>query len=396
MGRRVQRYDFDRLIERRGTSSLKWDFNSRFAGSAAQDLIPLWVADMDFPAPVEVVEALRRRVEHGVYGYTLEPESYFRAVIGWLQRRHGWRVRRPWLLPGPGVIPALDLAIMAYSQPGDEVVIQPPVYYPFRQSILAGGRRVLENPLKLTPEGYVMDFEGLERALGPRTRLLVLCSPHNPVARVWRREELERLLGICSERQLIILSDEIHHDLVLPGHSHIPAASLSPEAARITITFTSATKTFNLAGLGGGLTIIPDRLLRDRFQAAQERMWSPIANAFSLAAAEAAYRFGEEWLEQVLRYVAGNYALLVSLLREGLPSAQVLPLEGTYLAWVNMRPLGHGDAELKRRILEEARVWLDDGPMFGTGGEGFQRINLACPRALLEQALERMMGALRA
>ncbi|MBN2552901.1 MAG: pyridoxal phosphate-dependent aminotransferase [Spirochaetales bacterium] len=386
-------YDFDTPVDRRGTASIKWDFSRRYTG--IDGLLPLWVADMDFPACSEVVEALKRRAEHGVFGYTLEPESCYQAVIDWMKRRHGWEIRRGWMLSAPGVVPSLNLALQAYSQAGERVIIQPPVYYPFRESIINNGRQVAENPLRLDGQRYTMDFDQLERLIDDQTRALILCSPHNPVARVWSREELERLVEICLRHGIVILSDEIHHDLVFPGHHHLPTASLSAEAASITVTFTSATKTFNLAGLGCSLAIASDEELRNRFSASLKRIWSDAANAFSAAATEAAYRHGESWLEQVLEYVQGNYRFLAAVLSERLPEARLFPLEGTYLAWVDLRALGYTDEQLNRRIRERARVWLDDGPMFGTGGAGFQRINLACPRSTLERALEAMVRALR-
>jgi cystathionine beta-lyase len=386
------KYDFDTPIDRRGTASIKWDFSKRFAG--LEHLIPLWVADMDFPACTEVIEALKHRADHGVFGYTLEPESYFQAVIDWLKQRHGWEVRRGWMLSAPGVVPSLNLALLAYSQPGDRVIIQPPVYFPFKESIVNNGRGVAENPLILNGDRYTMNFDQLEELIDRRTRLLILCSPHNPVARVWLKEELERLAEICLRHNIIILSDEIHHDLILEGNRHIPTASLSREAESITVTFTSATKTFNLAGLGCSLVIASDKQLRDRYHSTQTRVWSGIANALSAVATETAYRYGENWLKQVLEYVQGNFDFLVSYLAERLPEARVFPLEGTYLVWVDLRSLDLSDEELKQRILKEARVWLDDGPMFGTGGEGFQRINLACPRSTLNTALVAMVQAL--
>ena len=384
--------DFDRVPDRRGTASLKWDFQQRFAGT--EGLLPLWVADMDFASPPEVIEALRRRAEHGVFGYTLEPESWFEAVAAWTLARHGWRLEREWLLPCPGVVPAIRLAIQAFSEPGDGVVIQPPVYYPFAESVRRNHRRLVENPLRLEGTRYSQDVQGLENAADGRARLLILCSPHNPVARVWRRDELESLGEACLRRQLIIVSDEIHCDLVLPGHRHLPTAALSGEIARRTVTLLSATKTFNLAGLGGSLAVIPDPELRERFHRAGKALWTDIANAFTVAASEAAWRHGAPWLEAVLAYVEANYRFLVDFLAARLPAAVVFPLEGTYLAWLDFRPLGLTDKELKDRILGRARVWLDDGPMFGTGGAGFQRLNLACPRATLAEALQRTVQAL--
>jgi cystathionine beta-lyase len=386
------RYDFDTPVDRRNTASIKWDYGKRLTG--LEQLLPLWVADMDFPACTEVIDALKRRAEHGVFGYTLEPESYYQAAIDWMRRRHGWEIRRGWMIAAPGVVPSLNLALLAYSQPGDGIIIQPPVYYPFKESILRQERRVVDNPLRLEGDRYTMDFDQLEEAIDERTRLLVLCSPHNPVSRVWSRSELEQLVQICLRRKIIILSDEIHHDLIMPGYRHTPTASLSEEAAALTVTLTSATKTFNLAGLGCSLTIASDKQLRDQFQATQKRICTGIANAFSTVATEAAYRHGESWLEQVLDYVKSNCEFLITYLGEHLPKTRIIPLEGTYLAWVDFRALGLSDQQLKERILEQARVWLDDGPIFGPGGEGFQRINLACPRKTLEQALEAMVRVL--
>jgi cystathionine beta-lyase len=291
-------------------------------------------------------------------------------VIDWMQRRHGWEIRRGWMVAAPGVVPSLNLALLAYSQPGDGVLIQPPVYYPFKESIVNNERRVVGNPLRLEGDRYSMDLVQLEEAIDENTRLLILCSPHNPVARVWSRPELERLVEICLRHQIIILSDEIHHDLIMPGHRHTPTASLSGEAASITVTLTSATKTFNLAGLGCSLVISANKELRERYQATQKRIWTGLANTFSTVATEAAYRHGEKWLEQVLEYIRGNYEFLINYLDERLPETRVIPLEGTYLAWVDLRSLGLNDEQLKERILKQARIWLDDGPMFGTGGEG--------------------------
>jgi len=386
------RYDFDTPVDRRATASLKWDYSKRFTG--LEGLLPLWVADMDFPACAEVIEALKGRTGHGVFGYTLEPQSYYQAVIDWMRRRHGWEIRHGWMVSAPGVVPSLNLALLAYSQPGDGVIIQPPVYYPFRESIENNERRVVENPLRLDGNRYSMDLVQLEERIDENTRLLILCSPHNPVSRVWSPQELERLVEICTRRKIIILSDEIHHDLIMPGHHHTPTASLSREAAQVTVTLTSATKTFNLAGLGCSLVISSNPQLRKRYQESQKRICTGIANALSTVATEAAYRHGESWLQQVLEYIRGNYEFLTAFLEQRLPAARVVPLEGTYLAWVDLRALGLSDEQLKERILRQARVWLDDGPMFGSGGQGFQRINLACPRSTLEQALEAMVRVL--
>jgi cystathionine beta-lyase len=385
-------YDFDSIIDRRGTSSLKWDYGARFAGTPG--LLPLWVADMDFAAPPEIVEALRERVDHGIFGYTLEPDSYFEAAAAWLERRHSWRVSRDWMLASPGVIPSLSAAILSLTEPGDGVVIQPPVYHPFAMRISENGRRVVSNPLAVAGGRWRMDLDALARTIDGRTRLLILCSPHNPVSRVWTRGELEGLASLCLRRGILILSDEIHHDLVMEGHRHTPIAALTTEVARITVTLVAATKTFNLAGLGGSLAIVPDAGLRARFSAVQHALFSGVANALGIAAAEAAWRQGERWLEELLAYVGGNRDFLFRFLAARLPGVKPSPLEGTYLAWLDMRGLGLSDGELKERLRRMGGVWLDEGPKFGAGGEGFQRLNLACPRATLSDAAERIARAI--
>lgn len=378
-------YDFDTLPDRRSTASLKWDFGGRIAGR--EGLLPLWVADMDFVAPPFILEAVARRAAHGVFGYTLEPESWFEAAMGWLSARHGWRVRREWLVAAPGAVQT------ASSGPGDRVVIQPPVYHPFAQRIRANGRAVAENPLVLDGDRYRMDFDGLERELAAGARVLILCSPHNPGGRAWSREELQRTAELCARHRAVVVSDEIHADLVLHGRRHVPFATVSEEAARISVTCVSATKTFNLAGLGGALAIAGDKDLRGRLQAALGAQSAATANCFAVAASEAAWRGGAAWLEAMLAYVAGNLAYLADRLPRELPGARVLPLEATYLAWIDLRGLGRGDEEVRRRLLD-AGIWLDEGRKFGTGGAGFQRLNLACPRSVLSRAVDGMVRAL--
>jgi cystathionine beta-lyase len=381
-------YDFDAVIDRRGTGSLKWDFEERFAG--ATGLLPLWVADMDFRAPPEIVDAMRRRVDHGVFGYTLEPDSWFDAAIAWSARRHGWPVRREWMIASPGVIPSLVAAIHALTEPGDRIVIQPPVYYPFALRARANGREVVENPLGLQGTRWEMDLDGLERLLDARTKLLVLCSPHNPAGRVWEKDTLGRLGSICARRGVVIVSDEIHGDIVMQGHRHVPLALVSEEAAAISVTLVSATKTFNLAGMGGSIAVVPDPGLRARVDKAHHALFAGVANAAAVAATEAAWRHGGPWLDQVLAYVGGNYQFVRGFLAERLPTVGLPPLEGTYLPLLDMRGLGLPDAEVRRRLLGEAKVGLDEGTMFGAGGEGFQRLNIACPRSILAQAMERI------
>ena len=386
-------YDFDSIIQRRGTSSLKWDFDQKFAGVSG--LLPLWVADMDFLAPPEIQEAVRRRVEHGIYGYTLEPESWVEAAAAWLQARHAWSVKREWMMASPGVIPSLVASILALTEPGDGIIIQTPVYFPFSLRIKGNGRRVMENPLVLTGRRWEMDLDHLSSLVDERTRMLVLCSPHNPVGRVWEKRTLERLVEICARHRIVIVSDEIHADLVMPGHRHLPVASVSAEAAAITVTLVAPTKTFNLAGMGGSVAIVPDPALRAKVDASHHAIFAGVANAAAVAATEAAWRHGARWLDDLLVYLGGNYAWLVRALGEKLPAVPVFPLEGTYLPLLDMRGLRLTETEVRIRLLRTAGVWLEQGSSFGRAAEGFQRINIACPRVLLEQAVERVASAFR-
>jgi cystathionine beta-lyase len=384
-------YDFDTVVDRFGTSSVKWDFQEKFTGMTG--LLPLWVADMDFRVPPDIMDAIRIRMDHGIFGYVRESDSYFQAAAAWLERRHAWRVQREWMVPSPGVLPGLSAAILAFTQPGDGIVIQPPVYYPFAMRVRSNGRRVVENPLVIRNGVWHMDLDGLEKVIDAGTRMLVLCSPHNPVGRVWERETLARLADICRTRGVLVVSDEIHCDLVMPGFRHVPIASISVESAANSVTLVAGTKTFNLAGLGGSLSIVPDKDLRAKFETVQHAVVSAAPNALALAASEAAWRHGEQWLEEVLAYIKGNYEYLKLSLAQRLPSIRVFPLEGTYLAFLDMSSLGLTDAALKERLLKDARVWLDEGAKFGRGGEGMQRLNLACPRSVLADALGRLETA---
>jgi cysteine-S-conjugate beta-lyase len=385
-------YDFDHVVDRHGTSSVKWDYEKEYTGHSG--LLPMWVADMDFPVAPAIQDAIRQRVDHGIFGYVREPESYFDAARAWLEQRHGWAVPRGWIVPSPSVLSALSVIILTFTSAGDGIVIQPPVYHPFGIRARATGRRVVENPLLLQDGRWDMDLDGLERVIDAGTRMLILCSPHNPAGRVWERPTLERLASICRARGVLVVSDEIHFDLVLPGHRHTPLASISAESAANTLTLVAPTKTFNLAGLGESLTIIASEEHRKKFEAAQGGIIGLAPNAVSTAAAEAAWRHGAAWLDELLAYLQGNYDLLRQFLAERLPAVRVFPLQGTYLALLDFRALGLADAALKEKLLGDARVWLEDGAKFGRGGEQMQRMNLACPRATLKEALERMARSL--
>jgi cysteine-S-conjugate beta-lyase len=388
-------YDFDGVIDRRNTSSMKWDQNAELFGNA--DVLSMWVADMDFPCPEPVLDAIRRRVDHPVLGYTIVPESVYDAIIGWVERRHGWRIRKEWIVVTPGIVNALHTAVRAFTHPGDEVIVQPPVYYPFFRAVKNSGAQLLYNQLIFDGARYTMDFAGLEALFRPATRfpiripkarLFVLCSPHNPVGRVWTGEELARLGDICLANDCVLLSDEIHCDLMLPGTHHTVTATISSALEQHTITFMSASKTFNLAGLDTSFAVIPNAQWRRQFTAAQAGHGS--TNLFGLVALEAALRHGDDYLTQLRAYLAGNVEYFIDYVEQRLRPLRVIRPEGTYLVWVDMRGLGMDAAALQSFVRTRAKLALDDGYAFGPGGEGFQRFNLACPRRVLEEALKRL------
>jgi cystathionine beta-lyase len=385
-------YDFDTIIDRRGTCSSKWDRSEKAVG--VPDVLPMWVADMDFASPPPVLEALRKRVEHGIFGYTERTDSYYTAITSWMKRRFDWNIQKTKIVFTPGVIVALNLIIQAYTKPGDKVIIQQPVYHPFSYAILNNKRQLINNQLQIENGQYVMDLNQLKNSIDDRTRLLILCSPHNPVGRVWTKDELLGIAKICLENKIIIVSDEIHADLVLRGHVHTPTATLSEEISNIVVTCTAPTKTFNIAGLGVANTIISNSNLYDRFYTVVNNAGLEMTNVFAKAAIEAAYNYGEEWLLHLLDYLQANLEFLVSYLKNN-PQISVFPLEGTYLAWLDFRKLGLSDEDVKNFLIRKAKVWLDEGTKFGGGGKGFQRMNIGCPRKVLEEGLSRIANALK-
>jgi len=385
------RYDFDAVIDRRNTGSLKWDYPERALGH--KDVIPMWVADMDFPAPRQVIDAIRARAEHGAYGYPLTPPSYWAAIQSWMKTRHNWEVKKEWLSKSPGVVPALSLCVTAFTHPGDKIVVQTPVYYPFFAAIKHNGRRIVRNPLRTENGRWVMDFDDLERKIDPRTRLLILCSPHNPVGRVWRREELNRLAEICAARDVLIVADEIHADLVYTGYKHFPLASLSEEVAKRTITLTAPSKTFNTAGLTTSVVISSNPRLLNLFNTEAANAGLTMGNIFGIVALEAAYAHGAEWLDQLLPYLEENVNAAQRFFEARVPRIKFTRPEGTYLALLDCRGLGLEQKALNDFFLRKAGVYFDEGTLFGDELAGFERINLAAPRAVLVQALERIEAA---
>lgn len=392
-------YNFDQIIDRRHTNSSKHDNNVTMFGR--EDVLELWVADMDFPAPVPVVEAIKARAEHPVYGYTFPQASLYDAIVERVDRLYGWKIKKEWILFNAGVVNGLYSAVEAFTHPGDEIIVQSPVYYPFYGATKNRGCQIIHNPLKEVDGRYEMDFEGLEKLFevrtsfpvrAPRIKALILCSPHNPVGRVWTKAELKRLADICVKNNCLIFSDEIHGDLLAPGVEHTVTSTLSPDIEQHTITFMSASKTFNIAGLAVSYVIIPNDTLRARY--IEARAGHNSGNMFGYVATEAALTQCDDYLEQLRVYLSENFKFFSNFIAERLPQLRVANLEGTYLAWVDMRKLGMNTLELQHFLREQARLALDDGYAFGPGGEGFQRFNLACPRPIVEEALLRLEKAI--
>ncbi|WP_276356674.1 MalY/PatB family protein [Cohnella caldifontis] len=387
--------DFDGIIDMTGTGSVKWELTQKVFGE--ESLTPMWVADMDFRGPQAVIDALKRRAELGVYGYTFRPAHLNEAVAGWMERRHGWRVDQEWICFSPGVVTALNACVQVYTEPGDRVIIQPPVYPPFFKSVQDHGREPVMNPLKLVDGKYEMDFEDLAaKAETSRAKMLLLCNPHNPVGRVWTRGELEKLAAICERFGLIVVADEIHADLALNPHRHTPLLVAAPQLAGRTIVCMAPSKTFNMAGLAMSFVLIPDPEQRKAFQTFMEKAHLTAINPFSLTAADAAYRHGDEWLDRVLAYIKGNAEYLRDFLTRRIPRLSMVMPEGTYMAWIDCRPLGLAPDELKAFMVSKAKVALNEGKGFGEEGAGFMRMNLAAPRSVLEEALAKIEAAVNA
>ena len=388
----MAQYDFDRVLDRRNTNSLKYDFTAE--NNRPADVLPLWVADMDFRAPEPVLEALRQRVNHGIFGYSDVKEDYFQAVANWFRTRYQFDPKPEWLVKTPGVVHALATAVRTLTGPGDQVLIQPPVYYPFFSVVTDNGRRLVEAPLSYEDGSYRIDFDAFESLLRvERPKLFLLCSPHNPVGRVWTPDELARLLELCTAYDTLIVSDEIHADFVRPGITQTSLASLRSDGQTEVITCTSASKTFNLAGLQVANIVIPNERLRYRFRDAMFSSGYSQVNTLGLEATRAAYTYGEPWLEQLLSYLEGNWQLLEECLDEADGLFSLIRAEGTYLAWIDCRNLGLDPHALERFVEDEAGLWLDCGHMFGKPGEGFIRINIATQRAYLQRAVTQLVQA---
>ena len=380
------KYDFDKVIERHNTYSIKYNPVSR---GKPEDVLPMWVADMDFPTPPCVQDALVERAKHGIFGYSEPDAAYFFAVRGWFEKRFNWHVEREWLAITPSVVNTIYIAIRALTETGDGVLIQQPVYYPFETAVRQTGRKLLVNKLVYKNGEHEIDFEDFENKI-KQAKLFVLCSPHNPGGRVWTKDELMRMGELCLKYSVIVVSDEIHQDFVYPGHRHLVFAELDPHFADITITCTSPSKTFNLAGLMNANNFISNKILRDKFKREYASCGLSQPGVMGLVSCRAAYEGGADWVDELVEYIGGNMRFLHEFLQTHIPKIKFTLPQATYLAWLDCSALGLSASELDSVITNKAKLWLNSGPTFGLGGEGFQRMNVACPRSVVQNALERL------
>lgn len=385
--------DFDRIIDRKNTRCLKYDFAVK--RGMPEDVLPLWVADMDFETSSYIEDALTERVQEGIFGYSDVQTPYFEIIRDWMIRHHDWEPQEKWLIKTPGVVFALAMAVKAYTDPGDKVLLQQPVYYPFSEVITDNGREVVSNDLVLTEDGtYKIDFADFEqKIIANGIKLFLLCSPHNPVGRVWTKEELEKIGDICVKHGVTVVSDEIHNDFIWEG-THTVFAGIKKEFADISVTCTSPSKTFNLASMLISNIFIPNQILRRKFRKEMDRAGISQLSVLGLVATEAAYAHGDEWYAAMKNYVRDNIAFARAYVEENLPGVRMIDTQGTYLIWLDFRQTGLTVEQLDHKIIYEAGLWLDSGKIFGKTGEGFERINVACPRAVLQEALDRIQGIL--
>lgn len=384
------KYNFDKQISRRGTDSYKWD------SAESENVLPMWVADMDFRTAPAIVDALRRRVEHGIFGYTRVPDSYYEAVTGWFARRHGWTIDREWIIYTSGVVPAISAVIKALTVPEDKVLVQTPVYNCFFSSIRNNGCEMVSSPLVFASKTFTIDYEDLERKTAdPKVKVMLLCNPHNPAGRVWKREELVRIGEICIRHDVTVVSDEIHCELVFPEYRYTPFASISENFRHHSVVCISPSKAFNIAGLQIANIICADANRRAKIDRAINDNEVCDVNPFGVIATQVAYNEGEEWLNQLIKYLQANFLYMQEFCRKHLPEFPITVLEGTYLVWMDCHRLGIHSQELEQRLVNEAGLWLNAGTMYGTEGKGFMRWNIACPRTTLAEGLKRFTGFVR-
>jgi cystathionine beta-lyase len=387
----MENYNFDEFIDRKNTSCIKWDYTKEFLGEA--DVLPMWVADMDFKTPDFIIDAVKERANHEIFGYSMRPPGYYQSIVDWVKNLHGWKIEKDWIVFSPGIVPAVNMAVLAFTQPGDEIIVQPPVYFPFFTAVTDHNRKLIYNQLRLEKERYFIDFNDLKKKITAHTKMIIISNPHNPVGRAWTQNELTELAEICLKHKILILSDEIHSDLVFKPNRHCVLANLSGEIADHTLTMMAPSKTFNLAGMSTSSVIISNSVLRDTFKKTLDSIHLGLGNIFGAVASEAAYSFGNDWLDQMLDYVKGNVDYVDEFLKSQLPQVKMVQPEATYMVWLDFRDLKLSRNELNELILKKAKLGLNDGEVFGPGGEGFQRMNLACPRSYVETAMNQLKAA---
>lgn len=385
-------YDFNKPIDRRGSHCVKYDALGQFFGR--EDLLPLWVADMDFETPDFIIEALHRRLDHAVLGYPVQYDTYWQSVIDWIAARHGWQVEREWLQYIPGIVKGIAMAVNAFTQKGDKIIIQPPVYHPFRLVPENSGREVVNNPLRRVGDKYEMDFEHLESVIDQKCKMIILANPHNPIGITWNSQTLKRLAEIATKHNLIVISDEIHCDMALYGNRHIPFASVSDEAANCSITFGAPSKTFNIAGIVSSYTVVPNPHLREQFFSWLEAGELNAATIFAMTATEAAFTQGEQWRRQMLSHIEGNIDYVDTFLKEHIPAVRLIKPQASFLAWLDFSALGLEHSALIDMLVNDAHLAMNDGAMFGTGGKQHTRLNVGTQRAVLEQAMTQLKEAI--
>lgn len=386
------KYNFDKQIKRENTNSVKYDLRRKVFGT--EDVIPMWVADMDLETPKFIRDAVKERAEHEVYGYSYRPEGYYQSIVAWLENQHNWKVHSKEISFSPGVVPGLVLSVLAFTQPGDKIIVQPPVYFPFFTSIKDNGRQIINNEL-LNKDGYYsMNFEDLKSQIDARTSMLIISNPHNPVGRAWKKEELEELVDICDQNNILIISDEIHSDLVFAPNKHIPIASISAKAKGNTITFMAPSKTFNMAGLSSSFAVIQNRKLKKVYDSFLDAYHLYLGNIFGNVATEAAYTNGDKWVNEMKTYIEGNVDYVQDFVAKKLPQIKFKKPEATYLLWLDFSSLNLDDKELNSFLIKQAGLGLNQGSVFGMGGTGFMRMNVACPREIVIKAMEQLKNAL--
>jgi len=383
-------YDFDKIIDRHATANIKYDLRSKFFGK--DDVLPMWVADMDFETPDFIRDAVKERAKHPIYGYSFREDSYYKSIINWIYRRHNWDIVAEWIVYSPGIVPALNFSTLAYTIPGDKIIVQPPVYFPFFTAVTDHDRVLLNNKLLLSNGKYYIDFDDFEDK-AKEASMFFLSSPHNPVGRVWTKDELTRLGEICVRNNVIIISDEIHNDLILPGFKHIPMASLSEDISDITITCVAPSKTFNIAGLATSSVIISNEILRRKFEKVVNNLHLSMGNLFGAVASQSGYTYGDSWVDLLMQYVSANFKIVEDALNITDGAIKLIPAEATYMAWLDFRGTGCDDEKIKEILINKAGLGLSAGPIFGDGGEGFQRINLAAPSSIVIVAMEKLLHA---